>query len=144
MCANNPDLERAAFIEQFGWAVVLVSEKVPYGYTVGVSKTFGDPELFICGLHPEDIHHICNLYGQAVKEGAQFKHGDEVTRWLDSDAPLKLTKVHPKWMPVFMGKVVDDLGEATPALQALWPAAGAYPLDPHWPEQLAGRQFVLA
>jgi hypothetical protein len=42
-----------------GGPVMLVGDETPFGYSIGVSKTFGEPELFICGLAHEDIHWIC-------------------------------------------------------------------------------------
>jgi len=143
---NAPaDEERKALIARFGWAVLLVPDTCPFGYTSGIYPSFGQPELFISGLHQEDIHALCNRYGEAVKAGAVFDEGQILEDWLGG-APMKLVVVQDQWKPVFLGKAVDDQdNKPFPALQAVWATANArYPWDPDWPEALQGKQVVLA
>jgi hypothetical protein len=62
-------------IAKHGFTVqaVLPSEDTPpYLYTIGLTKTFGHPEIFLVGLRPEDamgmIHDIVNL----IRGGSRF------------------------------------------------------------------------
>jgi hypothetical protein len=142
MKRNPADGQRREMIAEFGWTVMLVADSPPFGYTVGISSAFGQPELFICGLDHEDIHWICNRYGEQVREGKAFAAGDSVSGWLDGSEML-LIEVADEWKPEFMGKAVDDLGERVPALQAVWPVKGDYPWDEGWPEQLEEAQFLI-
>jgi hypothetical protein len=144
MSQHPADVERAHQIQQFGWAVMLITHQPPFGYTTGIFKTFGKPEIFFCGLSHEDTHALCNKYGEAVRSGSQFQSGDILDGWLMS-GHFRLVEVEDQWKPIFMGKAVDDLdGAPFPALQAVWSTPeGRYPGDAQWPERLKGAQFVL-
>ena len=58
MDKTDPDIERAKLIDTHGWMVMLVGGDVPFGYTIGISKTFGHPELFIAGMSHQSIHNL--------------------------------------------------------------------------------------
>jgi len=145
MSQHPADVERAKNIQQYGWAVMLIAHQPPFGYTTGIFKTFGKPEIFFCGLSHEDIHALCNKYGEAVRSGSEFHAGDILEDWLTS-GHFKLVEIEDQWKPMFLGKAVDDLDSDTfPALQAVWSTTeGFYPGSIEWPERLKDAQFVLA
>lgn len=138
------DLERRRLIAQFGWMVLRIPDDVPWGYSIGFFHTFKQPEMLIAGLPLDDIHGLCNRYGNAVKEGCRFEAGDVLDGWLESGESLMLIVVDDCWKPEFMGVAVDDYAtDGFPALQAVWSSGGNYPWDPGWPEHLNGCQFLL-
>lgn len=143
---DDPDVMRQSLIEEHGWMVMHVFSgedgQPGFGYTIGVWKTFRQPELLIVGLGKTDIHTLCNRYGQAVRDGERFRAGERLADWIETGDML-LVEVGEQWKSYFMGKAFDDFGPGFPALQAVWPAEGAYPWDGAWPEKLRGAQFVL-
>lgn len=72
----------AGHIEQYGWHVSAVSDGVPglgWAYTVGLTETFGHPELITTGMCcMECAHSTLNNVGEMVAAGSTFAPGDEV------------------------------------------------------------------
>ncbi|PJJ53733.1 uncharacterized protein DUF4262 [Mumia flava] len=79
-------------IDEFGWAIQHVGdgcddptclnhhveEEFTFGYTVGLTRYDGHPELIVCGLRAEPAARILNQLGDEVREGRRFVHGDEI------------------------------------------------------------------
>jgi len=75
-----------ANIQKFGWAVqgVLPDDDTPsYSYTIGLTETFGHPELLMMGFSPDLMMQLLNLVGDLVKGGERF--GD----WSASDVVVR-------------------------------------------------------
>lgn len=137
------DSERQRAIEEHGWAVILVPNSVPWGYSVGINRSFRAPELLIVGLHLDDIHSLCNRYGEAVRSGRKLSPGDTLEDWMEGET-LRLLTIEDQWKAEFMGIAVDEHGNASfAAMQAVWSKGGSYPWDTQWPADLEGAQFLL-
>ena len=77
-----PKREFAAYIKRgqtiirrYGWMVqaVLPDDQQPsYSYSVGLSKTYGHPEVFMVGFDPELARSLINVAGNHIKGGMRF------------------------------------------------------------------------
>lgn len=69
-------------IAKFGWGVIGVSEDAkraapPFAYTVGLTQSFGHPELLIFGVQPEIAQAILNTAGERIRAGRRYIEGDK-------------------------------------------------------------------
>lgn len=60
-----------------GWSVlnIVPTEEDPdvrFSYTVGLTETFGHPEIYIVGLDHQTAHAILNELGAAIRKGKSF------------------------------------------------------------------------
>jgi hypothetical protein len=67
-------------IARVGWCVILTAFDGPVGqraigYTVGLTTTFGHPELAMGGLSHQLLHDLLNDAAQRVRDGERFEHG---------------------------------------------------------------------
>lgn len=73
----------AADIEKFGWHMMGVFPttedtnpiKTYFCYTVGLHKTYGQPEIAVFGLRPEIAHATIRRVIDLLVEGQHFVHG---------------------------------------------------------------------
>ena len=72
------DEELAADVAQHQWVVLKVAAPggVEYGYSVGLTRSFGHPELVVTGLDDETMQELVNEVGEAIEGGATFHDGD--------------------------------------------------------------------
>lgn len=72
------DADLAADVAQHQWVVLKVDSKTgaDYGYSVGLTRSFGHPELVVAGLDDETMQELVNDIGDAVAKGAAFRDGD--------------------------------------------------------------------
>lgn len=56
-------------VQEHGWHVMIVADRPAFAYTIGLFARFQKPELIVFGLHPTDLHQVCNLYGAAMRDG---------------------------------------------------------------------------
>lgn len=117
-----------------------------FGYTIGIHKTFGKPEMFICGLTPGDTTSYCNQYGEDIKAGKDYKRLDEVFDWFENEKQkMVFVDVHDGWKPFYLGKLVDLMKDSkVPVLQAFWSDdKGLMPGMKGFDPKLEGKQFFL-
>lgn len=60
-----------------GWSVLSIfptEEDPDYGfcYIVGLTETFGHPEIYIVGLNPQSAHAVLNGLGESIRDGKRF------------------------------------------------------------------------
>lgn len=75
---SNSDKKLLDDVEDYGWHVVKVigDETGPgFGYSVGLFKAFGHPEVIIIGLNLDLIHLIINRIGENLREGKSYQSG---------------------------------------------------------------------
>lgn len=119
-------------VRRYGWMVqgVLPDESQPtYSYSVGLSKTFGHPEVFMVGFHPNVARSIINVAGNKVKADA----------WLDAPAYVdEIIESYPvAILPLDAASVFEHstagraiLGRSFDGVLLLLPdAAGRFPWD---------------
>jgi hypothetical protein len=72
------DSDLAADVAQHQWVVLKIAppDFAEYGYTVGLRKSFGHPELAVTGLDDETMQELLNDIGEAIAGGARFADGD--------------------------------------------------------------------
>lgn len=97
------DAKLVADVREYGWHCVLVQDaeedeapagEAPFAYTVGLSHTYGHPELVLVGRW-QYAHGILGAAVELVHEGTRLAPGDE------SDDVLE-------GYPVRFGAVADD------------------------------------
>jgi hypothetical protein len=62
-------------VGQHGWMVQGVLpdvQQASYSYTVGLSKAYSHPEIFLVGFDPELARQLLNIAGRRVKGGARL------------------------------------------------------------------------
>jgi hypothetical protein len=134
-------------IDEFGWAVQTVGAccSVPgcpggrpddpeFGYTVGLTRYDGHPELIITGVAQVETGHPLNLLGERIRSGERFVHGDTV-RGIAADRPVRLITVDARASTEYLlhaNALYRCPGRPpVPALQVVWPdCGGRYPWDP--------------
>ena len=68
-----------AMIAETGWwvqAVLPGPDSPSFAYSVGMTETFGHPEVMVMGFSPELMHTLINGIGELVREGARFGDRD--------------------------------------------------------------------
>jgi len=133
-------------IDEFGWAVQTVGSccsvpgcaggakgGVEFGYTVGLTRYDGHPELIITGVAQMETGHPLNRLGERVRTGERFAHGATVHGIAD-DRPVRLIAVEPRASAEYLlhaNELYRCPGRPpVPALQVVWPdCGGGYPWD---------------
>ena len=127
-------------IDDYGWAVQAIGDEcsVPgccsylrpvrdfadFGYTVGLSRYHGHPELIVTGVPQMETVRPLNLLGERVRGGERFAGGDRVEGVL-ADGFITLVDVDPRESVrhlVTANQLYRNPG-APPvhALQVVWP-----------------------
>jgi hypothetical protein len=135
-------------VAEFGWHVALIPEDdqgPPFGYTIGLFKTFGHPEIVVVGLtDPEMLHRFLNTLGEEVKCARRFTDGDST--------PGIIERFEVRFALVPRSVYAEHFGYASwyykgqnyPVLQCLWPdAQGKFPAEPGFDPVLRRLQPAL-
>lgn len=110
-CSMYTDEELRADVEQHQWVVLKVTpdKAAEYGYSVGLTRSFGHPELVVVGLDDETIQELVNEIGEAVANGAAFADGMTSGDFLEGydvtfrALPPALRSTHFAWADRFYG-----------------------------------------
>ncbi len=143
------DLRRT--IEEHGWAVQAIGDQcsVPgccsyvrpardfadFGYTVGLSRYHGHPELIVTGVPQMQVAQPLNLLAERVRSGERFHAGDLVEGVLACGCRVALVEVDPRQSArhlIAANQLYRNPG-ASPvrALQLVGPdQRGRFPWDP--------------
>lgn len=137
-------------IDKYGWAVQAIGEQcaVPgcsggrsnargadFGYTVGLSRFHGHPELIVTGVPQMQTVAPLNLMGERIRAGHRFVGGDLVTGLFACGCSMAVVEVDPRQSArhlTYANLLYRNPG-APPvrALQIVWPdEAGRFPWDP--------------
>jgi hypothetical protein len=139
-------------IDEHGWAVEAIGDQcsVPgccssylrpareladFGYTVGLSRYRGHPELIITGIPQMETVYPLNLMGQRVRAGERFAAGDLVDGLFACGCGVALVLVDSRESVrhlVAANQLYRNPG-APPvrALQLVWPdPGGRFPWEP--------------
>jgi hypothetical protein len=120
----------SALVEAHGWAVMTVLDDPTLGYSVGLYKTFGHPEIVIRGFAPPLMHDLINDMGERVRAGERFEPGRSYDRIIKSFS-CPVIEVSRGWRAGALLACKRLYGAAEfPAVQLLLPdAAGRFPTD---------------
>ncbi|MES3035270.1 MAG: DUF4262 domain-containing protein [Gemmatimonadota bacterium] len=130
---TNADVALRDLVERHGWAVVKISEdeRGPgFAYTVGLSRSFGHPEVLISGLDLVVLQEILNEIGAKIRDGATFSAGHGSDDVLEG-YPVTFREIAPAAFGTYLGAGVRFYGDMTfAALHCIWPdKAGRFPWD---------------
>jgi hypothetical protein len=102
-------------VQQYGWHVMIVADQPPFAYTIGLYARFKRPELVVFGLRTEDLHAVCNAYGEQVKKG------EEPTPEAYLQAKAVLLPVSERHVDAYLGTAQWFYrGQGFPAVQLAW------------------------
>ncbi|MBI3201310.1 MAG: DUF4262 domain-containing protein [Myxococcales bacterium] len=143
----NPDEKVVADVAEFGWHVIKVAADgtgPAFAFTIGLTKTFGHPEVIVFGLALDAMHSVLNNIGKLVREGRQFAH-DVVTDELLEDYPCHFLHVPRSAYREFLGYAIWFYkGDTFDTVQCVWPdREGRYPWDAGVVEQVRRLQPLL-
>ncbi|MER7847399.1 DUF4262 domain-containing protein [Kitasatospora sp. NPDC096077] len=133
--ADHVDLTITGNVQEHGWHVTMVPEDEigpGFAYTIGLSHTYGEPELAMFGLDVHLMHRILNTLGQKAASGAVLADGQE-HRGVGGGQQVRLRNADPRWYRTFFGRAIGFYRRPPlPVLQVAWPDAnGRF----HWEEQ---------
>lgn len=131
-------------IDTHGWAIMFVAGRGLVAYTVGLSRTFGLPELVLSGLDADISHELLNSVAVrltqgtlALKEGALY---DEVFEGFFARF-RKLSTAEVSELRMALALAPD--GAELTAWQLHWPdPQGKFWDDPEVDPTYAGRQDI--
>jgi len=127
------DEELRTDVEQHQWVVLKVDAETTadYGYSVGLTRSFGHPELVVVGLDDDTMQDLINEIGDAVAGGAAFRDGSTSPDFLEGydvtfrALPPSMRATHFAWADRFYGE-----GDFS-VLQVVYPdRRGRWPWDP--------------
>lgn len=132
-------------VEEHGWTLQSVfgsEETPPFTYTIGLSATYGHPEVYVCGLPHEIAQQLLATVCQRVAAGERFE-----TPKIDTE----LANMPAAFRPVRDQEVEDNsaigqdvLEQTFSAVQLFWPdPAGNMPWDTGCDVKMAEAQLSL-
>ncbi len=128
-----------------GWQVIVQPPERPlWAYTVGLGKSFGQPEVFVMGLPGEIMHRMLQNLASEVAAGAQLSVGQRNDTILER-LICELRPVDARWIDLLL-EPLNLLYEDAPftVLQCVWPdRAGTLPHEPGFDETFRPRQPLL-
>ena len=141
-------------VEQVGWAVLSVGPRKDsddprewFSYTVGLTKTFGWPEMICFGLETETRKHMINdAVDECQSKGARPAPGLRLSKVLNG---FDVLLVDGNYIPESYFGLAEWFARhwgATPVarLQLLWPdASGRFPNDDDCDEDIVTEQTPL-
>ena len=135
-------------VRRLGWHVVRVNAgagEPAYAYSIGLQKSFAQPEIIVFGLPPATLQAIIDRLAADVRGGARFAAGDRTGAALE-DCQCTFREVPERFHASHFGYAVRFYGDAGfNALQCIWPdRRGCYPWEPEFDEELRPVQSVLA
>lgn len=158
-CAS--DAKVAADVEKYGLSVILVEadEQAPkFAYSVGLCRSFNQPEVIVFGLDAELSGWIINELARRIRAGERCEIGKEYEGLLESYNCV-FRDVPRDCYPDYFGYAMHFHQTADfPALQLVWPdKAGKWPWDiefepswiwqqpllEHWPEEKTKSHWVF-
>jgi hypothetical protein len=116
----------------------------PFAYSVGLYRTFGNPEVIVLGLDLDLMHRMINMIGEEVRRGRRFADGGAASGILEG-YDVRFHAVARRHYPEHFGYTHWFYkGDNFPALQCLWPdKQGRFPTDGDFAEPLRARQPLL-
>lgn len=96
-------------------------EGAGFGYSIGLTKTYGHPEVICFGLGHEVVHAMINEFRDCVASGTRFKDGDRVSGLIEGYVCI-VKRMEPHRYSEYMGYARWYYeGDEFEALQIVWP-----------------------
>ena len=134
-------------IEIYGWHVIKVMEDEigpGFGYSIGLFKTFGHPEIIIIGLELDLIHLLINNIGEDIRNGKTFQAGQYYPGIIES-VNCFFTSVDKKHYAEYVSYAQWYYKDVEfPLLQCVYPIVKTiYPWQSDWPKEIKNQQPIL-
>ncbi|MCP4985274.1 MAG: DUF4262 domain-containing protein [Colwellia sp.] len=109
-------------IENTGWQVLGVpaDDEPGISYTIGLTESYGHPEIIMSGLSVKFMHALLNDIGELIKTGSTFEHGQYANNIIRDSAVL-FTEVSDENKAEYLR--LSSLyyeGKSFKALQCVW------------------------
>lgn len=148
-CANKDELLESTKlnIEKFGLQVIMVSSKgynPSFAYSIGLSQTYGHPEIICFGL-PNDLGHaIINDVAEMIKQHESIKIDKEYDN-IFKDSRAKFLKVDERNIEDYFGVGLEHYKDKKfEALQLIWTDRNdTFPWEENFEEEFIYRQPLL-
>lgn len=121
---DDSDRRLLSDIDEFGWHVVLIPEEdgTPgWAFSVGLTSSFGMPEIITFGLRQDLSHYLVNTVGEWAKAGTRTTENTLYSGLIDGfDCTFR--SVENKWYQSFVGAACWYYRSVDfPLLQCFWP-----------------------
>ncbi len=134
-------------IEKYGLHVIYVledDEGPGFGFSIGLYKNYGHPEIIIIGLKQELTHSIINDIGAYVKDGKKYEslnYYDGLIKGFE----CYFVDIDKSNYYQYMGYANWYYGDNDfPVVQCIYPTIkGIYPWQKEWPENIKDLQPLL-
>jgi len=127
MKENDPNSRIRANIDQYGWHCLNVwsrvgdDEHTAFSYTIGLTESYGHPEIMIFGLG-DKAHGILNECANLIKKGARFVPNEPNPDVLTGDYRVIFRPVRKECFPEYLGTALRYYGKRPfEAFVLFWP-----------------------
>lgn len=136
-----------ADVGRHGWHVIWIpaGDSIPgSAFTVGLTHSFGVPELAAFGLSDEVGYTTLNMMGELVREGDRLRSGSRIGHVLEG-FDLELRAGDPAWSDALFGSAQWFYQRDDPAfVQCVWPdMSGRFPWEAGFDDRLRRFQPAL-
>lgn len=129
---DDGDIELVGHVQDFGWHVAWIEAEgttPAWAFTVGLTHTFGHPEIAMFGLQSQVMANCLNLVGEQIRGGDPLVP-DEPRDRVFAKYPAIPKSVDLSWYRDLFGYAVWFAQGPPPFLQLLWPdREGRFPWD---------------
>ncbi len=123
-------------VDRYGWSMLSICDhEPPFRYTVGLIRTFHQPEFVVFGLDADVSYELLKTLIEELESGGSFSaHHVHEVRLHDAKFKLDFRLVHVTQHPLYLGYAMgfcrtNSLGELS-ALQVFWAdRRGEFPFD---------------
>jgi Domain of unknown function (DUF4262) len=134
-------------VNTHGWHVMKIMPKADdpgWAFTIGLFRTFSQPEIVIFGLESGAMHAILNSVGELMRGGTVLSDGSETTEVLERYRCM-FRNVDRFWYRYALGYATWFYGGSEfPVLQLLWPdKLQRYPWESAFETSLLKHQPLL-
>jgi len=140
-------------IAEHGWVVQYIGPGLPgsgarrndppYAYSVGLSKAFNHPEIYLVGLPYETSVSVINEAGKRIKDGARFD-GACYSDVIVQQFPVAFMPIEKRSVIAHSAAGRNILGNVFQGIQMIVPdATGRFPWDEGCDRDMASVQMSL-
>lgn len=123
---SAPDAKVLTDIQAVGWHVVGVfprehEEGPHWAFSVGLSYSFGHPEMILLGLPLQSCMSVLNVIGTEIKAGMRYEPGHNYSGILQEPYRCTFKEVHPNHYRNYVVYALWFYGDdAFPLVQCFW------------------------
>jgi hypothetical protein len=134
-------------VDKFGWHVVLIeagAEGPAFAYSIGLFRSYKQPEVIGFGLRPSLLHSIINGVGDELKQGRSIELDVPLDGYIEG-YPVIFKAVAKKHYREYLGYALWFYSRAEfPVIQCIWPdKSGRFPWDRDFNKDWIGLQPLL-